>query len=107
MNSIKYYLILMNSIIIIDPERPISNKDFVLLIKNKNDNPIIRQIISDDEEFYLKILNSNFPIELKKVDLKNYEFIGVIVHYRTNLFDFCLSKTSNNYNDVIYDNGGA
>lgn len=99
--------ILMNSIIIIDPERPISNKDFVLLIKNKNDNPIIRQIISDDEEFYLKILNSNFPIELKKVDLKNYEFIGVIVHYRTNLFDFCLSKTSNNYNDVIYDNGGA
>lgn len=59
--------ILVNSMVIVDPEREITNKDFVLLIKNKNEKPIIRQIISDEDDFYLKILNSNFPVELKKL----------------------------------------
>ena len=95
--------ILVSSIVIVDPERDIANKDFVLLIKNENEKPIIRQIISDGDDFYLKILNSNFPVELKKINLKNYQFIGVIVHYRTNLFDFCLPSSSNNYNDLIFD----
>nr|HAT8715184.1 helix-turn-helix domain-containing protein [Legionella jordanis] len=95
--------ILVNSIIIVDPERDITNKDFVLLIKSKDDTPIIRQIISDGDDFYLKILNSNFPIDLKRVDLKKYEFMGVIVHYRTNLFDFCIPNSNRNYDDLVYD----
>ncbi|HCE6135911.1 TPA: helix-turn-helix domain-containing protein [Legionella pneumophila] len=95
--------ILVNSIIIVDPERDITNKDFVLLIKSKDDKPIIRQIISDGDDFYLKILNSNFPVDLKRVDLKKYEFIGVIVHYRTNLFDFCIPNSNRNYDDLVYD----
>lgn len=95
--------ILVNSIVIVDPERKITNKDFVLLIKSKNEKPIIRQIISDGDDFYLKVLNSNFPVELKKIDLKNYFFIGVIVHYRTNLFDFGTPSSNRNYDDVIYD----
>lgn len=95
--------ILVNSIVIVDPEREIANKDFVLLIKNKDEKPIIRQIISDGEDFYLKILNSSFPVDLKILNLKNYQFIGVIVHYRTNLFDFCLPNSSPNYDNKIYD----
>lgn len=79
--------ILINSIIIVDPEREITNKDFVLIIENGHQIPKIRQIISDGEEFYLKILNSNFPMEFRKLNLKDYLFIGAIVHYRTNLFD--------------------
>ncbi|STX81722.1 HTH-type transcriptional regulator [Legionella busanensis] len=85
--------ILLNSLIIVDPEREISNKDFVLLIKDQNELPIIRQIIIDDEDIYLKVLNSNFPLELKKINLTNYQFIGVIVHYRTNLFNFSDTTT--------------
>ncbi|KTC83373.1 HTH-type transcriptional regulator [Legionella cherrii] len=95
--------ILVNSIVIIDPERRITNKDFVLLIKSENEKPIIRQIISDGDDFYLKILNSNFPVELKQINLKNYLFVGVIVHYRTNLFDFGPRNSDRNYDDVIYD----
>ncbi|MCW8419999.1 MULTISPECIES: XRE family transcriptional regulator [Fluoribacter] len=95
--------ILVNSIVIVDPERNIANKDFVLLIKNKNEKPIIRQIISDGDDFYLKILNSNFPVELKKIDLKNYQFIGVIVHYRTNLFDLHFPNSNRNYDDSTYN----
>lgn len=95
--------ILVNSIVIVDPEREVANKDFVLLIKNKNENPIIRQIISDGDDFYLKILNSNFPFELKKINLKNYLFIGVIVHYRTNLFDFRFPNSNRNYDDLTYN----
>ncbi|MCW8385503.1 XRE family transcriptional regulator [Legionella pneumophila serogroup 1] len=95
--------ILVNSMVIVDPEREITNKDFVLLIKNKNEKPIIRQIISDEDDFYLKILNSNFPVELKKINLKDYLFVGVIVHYRTNLFDFGLPTSNRNHDDLIYD----
>ncbi|MBN9231815.1 MAG: helix-turn-helix domain-containing protein [Legionella sp.] len=95
--------ILVNSIIIVDPERDITNKDFVLLIKGKDDKPIIRQIISDGDDFYLKILNSNFPVGLKKVDPKNFSFIGVIVHYRTNLFDFCLPNSNRDHDDFVYE----
>ena len=94
--------ILVNSIVIVDPERDISNKDFVLLIKNKEDKPIIRQLITDGDDFYLKILNSNFPVELKKVDLKIYSFVGVIVHYRTNLFDFCHANSNKNSDNLNY-----
>jgi SOS-response transcriptional repressor LexA len=79
--------ILINSIVIVDPEREISNKDFVLLIENENKIPKIRQLVSDGGEFYLKVLNSNFPIEFKKLNINDYHFIGSIVHYRTNLFD--------------------
>ncbi|STX44780.1 HTH-type transcriptional regulator [Legionella donaldsonii] len=85
--------ILVNSIVIIDPERDITNKDFVLLIKNENDSPKIRQIISDGEDFYIKILNSNFPIQIKRINLNAYTFKGVIVHYRTNLFDMGKNNT--------------
>lgn len=80
--------ILKNSIVIIDPDREITNKDFVFLIKKDQEQPRIRQIISDGENFYLKILNSDFPVELTKIIKQDYMFIGVIVHYRTNLFDF-------------------
>lgn len=88
--------ILINSIVIIDPEREASNKDFVLLLKNEKDSPKIRQIIYDGNESYLKVLNSNFPIEFTKVNKQEYLFIGVIVHYRTNLFDI-------NKIETIYD----
>lgn len=94
--------ILVNSILVIDPERNISNKDFVLLIKNENAHPIIRQIISDGDDFYLKILNSNFPVDLKKINLRNYYFLGVVVHYRTNLFDFRQPNSGHSYDEVIY-----
>ncbi|HIF0354464.1 TPA: helix-turn-helix domain-containing protein [Legionella pneumophila] len=80
--------ILKNSIVIIDPDREITNKDFVFLIKKDNNQPRIRQLISDGENYYLKILNSDFPVELTKIIKQEYTFIGVIVHYRTNLFDF-------------------
>lgn len=80
--------ILINSIIIIDPERDLSNKDFVLLITNNQEMPKIRQIIQDGSEFYLKVLNPNFPIGITKLRKKDYTFIGVIVHYRTSLFNF-------------------
>lgn len=87
--------ILINSIVIVDPEREISNKDFVLLIGNNNNTPKIRQLISDGDEFYLNILNSNFPMEFTKLNKNDYSFIGVIVHYRTNLFDINKSALIN------------
>lgn len=80
--------ILKNSIVIIDPDREITNKDFVFLIKKDQGQPRIRQIISDGENYFLKILNSDLPVELTKIIKHEYSFIGVIVHYRTNLFDF-------------------
>jgi SOS-response transcriptional repressor LexA len=95
--------ILVNSIVIVDPDRDITNKDFVLIIKSDNDKPMIRQIISDGDDFYLKILNSNFPVDLKKINLGHYEFIGVIVHYRTNLFDFGSIDSNRSYDDLICD----
>lgn len=94
--------ILLNSIVIIDPERDVSNKDFVLLIKNENENPIIRQVISDGDDVYLKILNSDFPVDLKKINLRNFYFLGVIVHYRTNLFDFRQPDSRHSSDDLIY-----
>lgn len=80
--------ILMNSIVIIDPDREPSNKDFVLFIKKNNEYPKIRQVIKDGEDIYLKILNTNFPMDLDKFNQDDYVFFAVIVHYRTNLFDF-------------------
>ena len=80
--------ILKNSIIIVDPERQISNNDFVFLIKKEHDQPIIRKIIIDGDDTYIKMLNSELPIDLKVIQKKEYAFIGAIVHYRTNLFDF-------------------
>lgn len=89
--------ILLNSIVIVDPEREVANKDFVLLIQDEIKPPKIRQIITDGEEHYTKILNSNFPTELKKIILSDYKFVGVIVHYRTNLFDFgTITQIENN-----------
>lgn len=79
--------ILINSIVIIDPEREISNNDFILLIKNEQEHPVIRQIICDGNQSYLKVLNANFPIGLSKINKHECKFIGSIVHYRTNLFD--------------------
>lgn len=90
--------ILKNSIVIIDPERDVTNKDFVLLIKSEFDLPKIRQIISDGDVFYAKILNSDFPTELTKIIRSEYSFIGVIVHYRTNLFDFNKTEQIHNLN---------
>lgn len=87
--------ILINSIVIVDPDRELSNKDFVLVIKSENEAPIIRQFITDGDDTYLKVLNSNFPIDLKKIEKSKYKFIGVIVHYRTNLFDFRKIDLSN------------
>ena len=60
----------------------------ILVIKKDNEHPKIRQVIKDGEDIYLKILNANFPIDLIKFNREEYVFFGVIVHYRTNLFDF-------------------
>jgi len=92
--------ILMNSIVVVDPEKELSNKDFVLLIPKNSTTPKIRQIISDGDEYFLKILNSNFPVEFTKLFKKDYLFIGVIVHYRTNLFD--INNTANNHSNLSY-----
>jgi len=92
--------ILKNSIVIIDPEREITNKDFVFLIKKEHDLPKIRQVISDGDDFYLKLLNSDFPTELTRVNKNEYCFIGVIVHYRTNLFDFNKVELTNSFNFI-------
>ncbi len=87
--------ILMNSIIIIDPEREMRHKDFILFVKKNDSHPQVRQVIKDGSTIYLKALNSNFPIDLVKVkNLSEFNFIGVIVHYRTNLFT--LEKTAIN-----------
>jgi transcriptional regulator with XRE-family HTH domain len=81
--------ILRNSIVIIDPEREATNKDFVLFIKKGSTHPQIRQIIKDGADTYLKILNTNYPINISKMSSKaGYDFLGVIVHYRMNLFSF-------------------
>ena len=79
--------IINGSIVIIDPDQTPSNKDFVFIIENQQQKPKIRQIISDGNDIYLKILNPDFPTQLTRID-NNYSFIGVIVHYRTNLFNF-------------------
>ncbi|MBA3284989.1 MAG: helix-turn-helix domain-containing protein [Nitrosopumilus sp.] len=88
--------ILINSIVVVDPDREISNKDFVFLIKHKSKFIKIRQIISDGDEYYLKILNSNFPLDFTKFNMNEYDFVGTIIHYRTNLFDFNKPELSNN-----------
>ncbi|CAM4448867.1 MAG: putative HTH-type transcriptional regulator [Legionella sp.] len=93
--------ILKNSIVIIDPDREIANKDFVFLIKKDQGQPRIRQIISDGDSFYLKMLNSDFPVEPTKVVKSEYAFIGVIVHYRTNLFDFSRSGWVENSQHLV------
>ena len=93
--------ILKNSIVIIDPDREVSNKDFVYIIQREPDHPKIRQVISDGENVYLKILNSDFPVELTKINANEYFFIGVIVHYRTNLFDFNKVESSYKLFDAI------
>ena len=81
--------ILMNSIIIVDPVREISHKDIVLFI-NKNDSiPKIRQIVKDGQDIYFKTLNSSLAIDVIKIkNIRKFMFVGVIVHYRTNLFTF-------------------
>lgn len=93
--------ILLNSIIIVDPEREISNKDFVFLIKSKQESPIIRQIIKDGDELYLKALNVNFPVDFVKMHEEDYVFTGVVVHYRTNLFDFNRMGLIGSFNDFM------
>lgn len=88
--------ILMNSIVIIDPEKDISHKDFVLFIKKKNNLPQIRQVIKDGSEFYLKVLNTNFLLKaIKVMNADEFNFIGVIVHYRTNLFTLEKNRIEN------------
>jgi transcriptional regulator with XRE-family HTH domain len=80
--------ILINSIIIIDPDRELSNNDFVFIInKNEKERPKIREIIRDGSDFYFKVLNPNYQLPLTNMSQDKYEFVGVIIHYRTNLFN--------------------
>lgn len=101
-DNMKEPFILINSIIIVDPEKEVSNKDFVLIIKNENDISKIRQVVQDGSDFYLKVLNPSYQIPLTRTLKEDYQFIGVIVHYRTNLFN--LSKSENiehNIQDMV------
>jgi len=94
--------LLFNSIVIIDPERKISHKDFVLYSKDRNGVPQIRQIIKDGEDIYLKALNSNFPFAVVKgKNIKKFTFIGVIIHYRTNLYTLKNERILSEENIII------
>lgn len=94
--------ILQGSLIIIDPEREISNKDFVIFIGAHSNEPQIRQIVKDGDELYLKILNDNYEIKITKMDNKqNYRFFAVIIHYRTNLFKFDKNEVISNIGNVV------
>lgn len=86
-----------NSIVIIDPDREISNKDFVILIKKGQNSPQIRQAVKDGGDIYLKILNAKYSIDLCKMEnITQYDFIGVIIHYRTNLYNFSIDEVNEN-----------
>ncbi|KTC64729.1 HTH-type transcriptional regulator [Legionella adelaidensis] len=79
--------ILTNSIVIVDPEKKITHKDFILVVKNKSERGFIRQFIDNGEEHFLKVINSDFP-NLKQININDYFFCGSIVHYRTNIFNY-------------------
>ncbi|QBS13517.1 helix-turn-helix domain-containing protein [Legionella geestiana] len=92
MDNLMEPFILINSMVIVDPDREICNKDFVLLISNEASLPKIRQTIFDGDDCYIRVLNSNCNIDIEKISFDDYVFCGSIVHYRTNLFDMDLYK---------------
>lgn len=94
--------ILVNSIVIIDPKKEPSNKDFILLIENQKTLPKIRQVIFDGNDVYLKALNSNYSIELKKYKKNDYIFAGILIQYRTNLFNVENNQKEKDNTSQIY-----
>ncbi|MCW8451907.1 S24 family peptidase [Legionella quinlivanii] len=80
--------IMAGSLIIVDPAKHITAKDFIVILKKDQGKPKIRQAIVDGDEIYLKTINPDFSKELELFDKTNYMFCGCVIHYRTNLLDF-------------------
>lgn len=69
-----------NSVIIIDPQKPISDGNFVI-ISIHNEEPTIRRIIQDGDTIYLKKLYGKEEITIKN---NKDNIIGVIIETRIN-----------------------
>lgn len=69
------------SLLIIDPEKSPSNRDFVLVHLKETDDVVFRQLSSDGNIKILKPINEIFPtIQLEESD----KFLGVVVQTRSN-----------------------
>lgn len=78
----------LGSIIIIDPNVEAKHKDYVLVSMGTDKHTSLRQIIFENDHFFLKCINPSNPIDKKVLLEKNDAIIGVMIEsrnfYRTN-----------------------
>lgn len=72
-----------NSLLIIDPEEPYENLDHLLVIPIGKQTPILRNVLIDGDEQYLRALNPAFD-EFNKFDKSAYKVLGVMMQCRNN-----------------------
>jgi len=74
------------SLIVVDNETPLKNKDFAIIHLKKRKEAIFRQVLFDGEDLYLKSLNPDFKvIHLHKSD--DYRCLGVVLEVVVNTKD--------------------
>lgn len=74
----------VNSLLIFDPTHQAENRDFVLALLENQKRPIVRQLLIDGEDKYLKSLNPDFK-EVKKVKDNDHQILGVVTQVRMDL----------------------
>ena len=68
------------SIIVVDPKEKLRNGDYVIVSKNNGAFPVIKRIIIEMDDIYLKSINEG----IKLIQLNSdYKIIGVIVQLRS------------------------
>lgn len=71
------------ALVIIDPEISAENKDIVLTIPPGKNIPVLRQLLIDGEEKYLRTLNPAFN-EFINIGQSEYKMLGTVIQVRIN-----------------------
>jgi SOS-response transcriptional repressor LexA len=71
------------TLFIIEPEQPVNNRDFVVILPKDHSKPLFKQILIDGSDYYIKSLSKDFK-EIKKISLnEDHKIIGVMIQART------------------------
>jgi SOS-response transcriptional repressor LexA len=73
----------IGSIIIIDPEKPIRDRGFILVQLNGRPEPVLRQLIIDAGDYYIKAISPALESKMHKM-ADHDKIIGILVQSRRN-----------------------
>lgn len=73
----------VGSLIIIDPEKEIRDRGFILVQFKNSQEPILRQLIIDDKDYYVKAISPALYDKIHKIG-KDDKIFGVLVQSRRN-----------------------